>query len=247
MKRTALILALSIICTGLFAEGRDNPADGETRGPDRVFMPKGDFSAGVSFFYVDLFSDNSEYLMLVQNLNANATMMSLSPYLDYTYHDNKSVGLRVKYSSAKSGVSDADLSMLSDDLSLSVEDMTADSRSIQASVFHRVYAPLDKQRRIGVFTDISLGYSNTRSSFSYNSESLDSYSIASRVKFTVHPGIMVFVTNSISTHVSIGIGGASYNHVDYYKGGEIVGTRDFSKVHFMLDVLDISFGLSFHI
>ena len=58
---------------------------------------------------------------------------------------------------------------------------------------------------------------------------------------------MIFVTNSISTHVAIGIGGATYNHIDYYKKGEVVGTRDFSKVRFMLDILDISFGLSFHI
>lgn len=55
------------------------------------------------------------------------------------------------------------------------------------------------------------------------------------------------MTNSISTHVAIGIGGATYNHIDYYKKGEVVGTRDFSKVRFMLDILDISFGLSFHI
>ena len=247
MKRIAFILALSFICYGLFAEDKDHPTDGENRGTDRVFMPKGDFSAGASFFYVDLSSDNSEFLMLVQNLNANATMMSLSPYMDYTYRDNRSVGLKVKYSTATSGISDADLSMLSDDLSLSVEDFAADSRSIQTSVYHRAYSPLDKQCRIGVFTDISLGYSNTRTSFSYNSESLDSYSVSSRVKFAVHPGIMVFMTNSISTYVSIGIGGASYNHVDYYKGGELIGTRDFSKVRFMLDIMDISFGLSFHI
>ncbi len=246
MKRLVLIAALTFVCLGLSAGGKGDGAS-EGRGPDRVFMPKGDFSAGVSFFYVDLSSVNSEYMMLIQNLNANATMMSLSPYIDYTYRNNRSVGLRVKYSSAKGGVNDVDLSMLSDDLSLSVENIAADSRSIQTEFYHRAYAPLDKQSRIGVFTDISLGYSNTRTSFSYNTETLDSYSVAKRVKFAVHPGLMVFVTNSISTHVSIGIGGATYNHIDYFKHGEVVGTRDFSKVRFMLDVLDISFGLSFHL
>ena len=58
---------------------------------------------------------------------------------------------------------------------------------------------------------------------------------------------MVFVTNSISTQVAIGIGGANYNHIDYISSGEVVGTRDFSRVRFMLDVMDISFGLSFHL
>ncbi len=210
-------------------------------------MPKGDFSAGVQFFYVDLNSSDSEYLLLLQHLDANGTMMSLAPYLDYTYRDNRTVGLRAKYSNAKGGISNADFSMLSDDLSLSMSDIRASSRTVQAEVFHRSYAALDRHSRIGVFTDLSLAYSYTRTSFSYNEETLDTYSGASKIRLSVHPGLMIFMTNNISTHVSIGIGGATYNHVDYYKNGVVTGTRDYSKVHFMLDILDISFGLSFHI
>lgn len=230
----------------LMAAGR-SAKDSTLRGPDGVFMPKGDFSAGVSFFYVDLFSDNSEYMMLLQNLSANATAMSLSPYLDYTYRDNRSVGLRIKYSSANGGVDSADLSMLSDDLSFSIGDIASSARSFQAEIFHRSYAPLDARSRFGVFMDVSLGYQHTSTQFSYDETSLGTSSSADKVKFAVHPGLMVFVTNSISTQVSIGIGGANYNHIDYISGGEVVGTRDFSRVRFMLDVMDISFGLSFHL
>ena len=244
-----IVLILSILFSALCAEaaGRDSLSVAERRGPDRLFMPKGDFSFGAQFFYADLSSTDSEFLMLLQHFDADGSMMTLAPYLDYTYKDNRSVGLRAKYSSAQGGVSNADFSMLSDDLAVSLNDVCGDSRTVQTEVFHRAYAALDKKGRIGVFTDVSLGYSHTRTSFSYNEESLDSYSVADKVKVAVHPGLMIFVTNSISTHVSIGIGGATYNHIDYYKGGEIVGTRDFSKVRFMLDVLDISFGLSFHI
>ena len=247
MRRIALTLLLALSSLWLGAEDKGDDSPDIQRGPDRLFMPKGDFSAGVQFSYVDLFSNDSEYLMLLQHLDASGTMMTVAPYLDYTYRNNRTVGLRAKYSTAKGAVSNADLSMLSDDLSFSLSDIMADSRSIQTEGFHRAYAPLDKRSRFGVFTDVSLGYSYTRTSFSYNEESLDSYSAANRIKIAVHPGLMVFVTNSISTHVSIGIGGATYNHIDYYKNGEIVGTRDFSKVRFMLDILDISFGLSFHI
>lgn len=249
MKRIALtILMICFSSLSLLAEEKVKEAPTEEKqGPDRLFMPKGDFSAGAQFSYVDLLSNDSEYLMLVQHLDANATIMTFSPYLDYSYKNNRSVGLRAKYSSAKGGISKADLSMLSDDLSFSLNDIMADSRSIQAEIYHRAYAPLDKSSRFGVFTDVSLGYSHTRTSFSYNEESLDTYAIANRLKLAVHPGLMVFVTNSISTHVAIGIGGATYNHIDYYKNGEVVGTRDFSKVRFMLDILDISFGLSFHL
>lgn len=247
MKKFALIVSVLISALGLEAAERDSLSVSEKRGPDRLFMPKGDFSAGVQFFYADLTSTDSEYLMLIQHLDADGSMLTLASYCDYTYKDNRSLGLRAKYSSAQGGVSNADFSMLSDDLALSLSDIRADSRTIQAEVFHRAYAALDRKSRIGVFTEVSLGYSRTRTSFSYNEESLDSYSTADKLRLAVHPGLMIFVTNSVSTHVSIGIGGATYNHIDYYKDGEVVGTRDFSKVRFMLDVLDISFGLSFHI
>ena len=247
VKKIVLILSVLFSALSLEAAGKDSLSVAERRGPDKLFMPKGDFSAGAQFFYADLSSTDSEYLMLLQHLDADGSMMTIAPYFDYTYKDNRSVGLRAKYSSAQGGVSNADFSMLSDDLAVSLSDIRGDSHTIQAEVYHRAYAALDKKGRFGVFTDMSLGYSYTRTSFSYNEESLDSYSAANRVKFAVHPGLMIFVTNSISTHVAIGIGGATYNHIDYYKNGEIVGTRDFSKVRFMLDVLDISFGLSFHI
>ncbi len=245
MKKLTVALVLILSCLWLGAEDRE---DGPSAvGGNRVFMPEGDFSVGAQFSYLDLFSNDSEYLMLLQHLDASGSMMTVAPYLDFTYRDNRAVGLRMKYSTADGSVSNADFSMLSDDLSFSMSDIKADSRSIQAEVFHRSYAPLDKRSRFGVFMDVSLGYSYTRTSFSYNEESLDSHSAANRIRLAVHPGLMVFVTNTISTQVSVGIGGATYNHIDYYKNGEITGTRDFSKVRFMLDILDISFGLSFHI
>jgi hypothetical protein len=45
----------------------------------------------------------------------------------------------------------------------------------------------------------------------------------------------------------MGIGGVSYNNTKYIKGDEIIGTRNFSKANFKLDILDISIGLSIHL
>ena len=67
------------------------------------------------------------------------------------------------------------------------------------------------------------------------------------MKLSLHPGIVVFAMNNISMHVSMGIGGVSYNNTKYVKGGEVVGTRNFSKANFKLDILDISMGLAIHL
>ncbi len=248
MKRTALIPLLLIL--GLLPlrgqPGTDSLSVSGKRVRDRVFMPKGDVSAGIQFFYLDLASSNSEVMMILRSLDAVGSVLSVSPYFDYAYRDNRSVGIRSKYTAASGSVSNADLSMLSDGLEMSLQDITADSRTIQSELYHRTYAPLDSKGRFGVFTDIALSWSRSNTSFSYNAQSLDSRTVTDKLRIAVHPGLMIFVLNNLSTHVSIGIGGANYSKTDYIKDGEVSGSRYGSKVNFMIDILDISYGLSLH-
>jgi hypothetical protein len=144
-------------------------------------------------------------------------------------------------------VSQGDLDFLSDDLNFHVENLHANLTSYQAAVYHRSYIGLDNRGRIGLFNDIMLGYTNSKTAFVYNEETMDSHAKTHQVKLSLHPGIVVFAMNNVSMHVSIGIGGVSYNNTQYIKAGEVVGTRDYSKANFKLDVLDISMGMSIHL
>jgi len=211
------------------------------------FMPKGDISFGVSMNYLDLSSSDSNIMMLLQNFNGKASTFSFEPSFAYTYKDNKAIGGRIKYSTAVAGISSADLSLFSDDLSLSLEDIKADSRGVQFEAFHRSYMGLDKQGRFGLFNDISVSYSKTKSSFSYNAETLDTYSLNEKVRLGIRPGIMIFILNNVSTHVSLGVGGVSYNTTNYMKDGTSVGSRRFTKANFAPDLTDISFGMTIHL
>ena len=119
--------------------------------------------------------------------------------------------------------------------------------SVQTAVYHRSYIGLDNKGRIGLFSDIMLGYTSSKTKFIYNEQTQDTYTKTDQIKLSLHPGIVVFAMNNISTHVSMGIGGISYNHTKYIKNGETIGTRDYSKANFRLDILDISIGLSIHL
>lgn len=249
MKRAALIPMLLLLLGALPLAAEtisDSLAVSRKLPKDRIFMPKGDISAGVQFFYLDLAGSNAEILLLLQQLDATGSVMSVSPYFDYAYRDNRSVGIRSKYAAVTGGVSNADLSLLSDGLEMSLQDVKANSRTIQSEIYHRTYAPLDEKGRFGVFTDLALSWSRTNTSFSYNSETLDSRSVTDKLRLAVHPGLMIFVLNNLSTHVSIGIGGANYTKTEYIKDGEVTGRNCKSKVNFMIDILDISYGLSLH-
>lgn len=213
----------------------------------RLFISRGELGTGMQFSYLGFSSQDSELMMLLQNLDAYGRTFSVSPVFSYAVRDNKAVGMKLKYSKTDAGVSEADMSLLSDDLSMKVENIQAHSNSIQTSVFYRSYIGLDSKGRFGLFSDISLSYSHSRTSFSYDTESLGSHTLGNRLKLGIHPGLEVFVMNNVSTHFSIGIGGVSYTNSKYFKDNVFVGRRNVSGAKFLLDISDISMGLTIHI
>ena len=212
-----------------------------------LIIPKGEWQLGAQISHVSMSSDNSEYMLLLNNINATGSMTKVAPFVAYSYRDNRSIGLRFQYTSASGGVQSGDLSFLSDDLAFHIEDIHAEMTSTQTAIYHRSYIGLDSKGRIGLFSDITLGYTNGRTKFVYNEQTQDTHTQSNQVKLSLHPGIVVFAMNNVSTHVSIGIGGVSYNNTKYIKNGEVIGTRNFSKANFKLDILDISIGLSVHL
>ena len=224
----------------------DSTFDYSRRIAEKLFIAKGEYAVGLQFSYLDLSSSDSQLLMLLQNFDAYAKTMSIAPTVSYAIADNKALGLRLKYSNSDANVNSADLSLLSEDLSLNISDLRAHSNSIQAAVFYRSSIGLDDRGRFGLFTDLELSYSRTSTAFSYGSASLDSYTLSDKVRFSLHPGLEVFVMNNVSSFVSIGIGGASYTATRCIKAGEVIGRRDASNARFMLDVTDIAVGLFLH-
>lgn len=212
-----------------------------------LIIPKGEWQLGAQISHVSMSSDNSEYMLLLKNINANGSITKVAPFVAYSYRDNRSIGLRFQYTSASANVLEGDLDLLSDDLNFHVEDILADMSSVQTAIYHRSYIGLDSKGRIGLFGDLMLGYASSKTKFIYNEATQDSYTKTNQVKLSLHPGIVVFAMNNISTHASIGIGGVSYNNTKYIKNGEVIGTRNYSKANFRLDILDISIGLSVHL
>lgn len=210
----------------------------------RLFMPKGAKNFGVQFSYFDLTSTDSELMMIVQGLNAYGTYFSVAPYVSYTLKDNKSIGMKIRYSSGQAGINDADLSLLSDDLAISVQDVSGSTHSFMSEVFYRSYVGLDRQGRFGLFNDIALQYSNSKTAYSADSGNLDASTLSNKVKIAMRPGLEVFLMNNVSTLFSIGIGGISYTNTKYIKDGQTVGTNNVSHARFMLDLMDISMGMA---
>ncbi len=212
-----------------------------------LIIPKGEWQVGALISHVSFSSNDSEYLLIVQNLDANGSITKVAPFVAYSYRDNRSIGIKLQYSSANGNIREGDLDFLSDDLNFSVDDIRANMSSFQTAVYHRSYIGLDDRGRIGLFNDISLSYTNSKTVFTYNAETADTYTRSNQIKLSLQPGIVVFAMNNVSTHVSIGIGGVSYNNTKYIKAGEVIGTRNYSQAKFKLNVLDINIGVTIHL
>ena len=69
----------------------------QRRFTNRLIAPKGEWQAGLSVMYIDFNSSDSDYMLMLQGLNARASILTLAPQAAYTFRDNHAVGIRLNY------------------------------------------------------------------------------------------------------------------------------------------------------
>lgn len=217
----------------------------QRRFTSRLIAPKGEWQCGLSIMYADYDSNNSDYMLLLQGLNAKASMLRLVPEAAYTFKENHAVGVKFNYTKL-SGILDAATADLLGNLSLSVNNVNAVSNSMGGSVFQRTYVGIDKQGRFGIFWDYILGYTRTKTQFAAGGPS-SSYSLKQKVSLEFAPGVIYFPMNNISVQANISIADLSYSATKAYEGGNVVGSHMGWKAKAGLNLLNLSFGLTIHL
>ena len=211
---------------------------------NHLIAPKGEWQCGLSVMYADFSSADTEFMLVLQGLDARASMLRLSPEAAYTFADNHSVGVKFQYVNMN-GMIDSATADIMGNLSLSVGSLNAFSRSLTASVFQRTYVGLDDRGRVGIFWDYILGVTRSRTQFD-SGEPSDAYSVNKKIHLGFAPGIVYFPMNNVSVQASISLADLAYCNVSAYEGGELVGTRNTFKALASLNVLGLSFGLTVH-
>ncbi len=215
------------------------------------FIFKGEYIGGISASYLTMNGDNTEMFLLIDDLNASGTMVSVKPFVSYFYRDNRAIGVRFGYTSIDLQLDTATLDLGADnDISFDVPYIMYDDYSYSYGIFHRSYTSLDKKGNFALFADIDVEYSRGKSTFEYeNGDSISHVrSHNQSCSISLSPGISAFMFKNVSAAVSFQFGGFSYTNIKQYDAdGNYVGTRDASKMQFMFNVFQIKFGLNFHI
>ena len=217
----------------------------ENRFKNHLIVPKGSWQCGISVMYADFSSDNTEYMLMLQGLNANASMLRLAPEAAYAYSDNHAVGAKFQYTNMN-GMMDSMTADLLGNLSLSVSDINATSTTLGGAIFQRTYIGIDRRGRFGITWDYVLGYTRSNTHFTTADASL-SDSLKEKVSLSFAPGVVYFPMNNVSIQANISIADVSYAVTTAYDSGAPVGRHTGWRARASLNLLNLSFGLTIHL
>ncbi len=213
-----------------------------------LFIPKGQWSVGLTASYGEFNSKDVEILSVLKDFDFRGKMYSIRPYLSYFFTNNSSVGLKFNYTRGN-----ADLSSLSinfdDDINFSIRDVSYYSQSYGVSILYRHYVGLSRAKRFGVFNEVDLGFVGGASRFkrTIGGEVRDTRTSSTKAELNFSPGVSVFIMDAVSFNVSFGVFGVYLKNEKQTTDGINDGSRFSSGANFRFNIFNINFGLGVHI
>lgn len=216
------------------------------------FVYKGEVMLGLTASYGNLRADNSDIMLLFDNLNIGLRTATVKPFFAYAYRDNLAVGFRFGYEQIAGEVGNLDLNigLIADMENMGIANMGLRNESFSWSLFHRNYIGLDRRGTVGVIMEAELlcktGTTSIWSGSGDERTKSDSRNFAARLNF--NPGLAIYVMPQVCVTVTVGVGGLYYNNIRQFDmSGVETGRRDRSGLSFKLNLADIQVGIVAHL
>ena len=215
------------------------------------FVFKGEVMLGLTASHGRLNVEDSDLMLLLDNIDLGLNSTTVKPFLAYAYRDNRAVGMRFGYEYLRGDLGNVALNLGSAaDISFALGGVGLKNENYAWSIFHRNYIGLDRRGIIGAILETELLVKTGTTTFSMGSGESRDYSGSKNfaAKLKINPGVAVYVFPHVCVTVTVGIGGLTYNQIrqqDLY-GGE-TGRRDHSALKFKLNIADIQIGVVAHL
>ncbi len=215
------------------------------------FIYKGEVMLGLTASYGTISSEDSDFLLLLEHIDADGTMATVKPFFGYAYSDNHVLGARFGYTYINGDIGNLGFNLgEQNDISGSLSNMGYKSDNFTFALFHRSYVGLDPKGRFGLFAEFEASVMVGTSRFDYMSGDLPKGSNSNnfQAKLAFNPGMAVYVFPNVCATISFGLGGIQYSKVTQKNdAGETVGSREASKMRFRLNLADINIGMTIHL
>lgn len=200
---------------------------------------------GISFNYFKFDSDNSKILFgVMNNINYDASIFGVSPYIGYSFKDNQIVGMKVNYSRYYVNLDKLKFNM--GDAAVSLGDMKFKQNVYGISLFYRSYIGLDKEQRFGFFSEINTSAYNGDSYFiTGRGDNTDTYKTRiNTFDIGMSPGISVFVHRNVSFELSFNVVGFNYDKYVQSLNGKPKGKMEKSGANFRINPFNMNISLT---
>lgn len=216
------------------------------------FVFKGEVMLGLTASHGRLNVEDSDLMLLLDNIDLGINSTTVKPFLAYAYRDNRAVGMRFGYEYLRGDLGNVALNLGSAaDISFALGGVGLKSENYAWSIFHRNYIGLDRRGIIGAILESEvLVKTGSTSIFTTDAEGLPTSSTSRNfaAKINFNPGLAVYVFPEVCVTVTVGIGGLYYNNVRIMdEADRVVGRRDRTGLQFKFNIADIQIGVVAHL
>ena len=226
------------------------------------FAYAGEIALGLTVSYGTLSSDDTDYLLILDNLNLNGSIFTINPSVGYFFKDNMSAGGRFGLTHKQTerafgytninGTLDTGNFNLGEqnDVNLAFKNLHLQSSALSVGLYFRSYAGLDSKGHFGLFGEVDLSMKTGNSEFTYETEGTLRSTFSDDLKLSLgfNPGLAVYIFPNVCSTVSFGLGGIEYTKIKQKDAnGNEIGQRTASKMRFRLNLLNIRIGVTVHL
>lgn len=209
-----------------------------------LFIPKGQWSFGLSASYGELNTDDVQVLSILKDVDFKGKIYSIQPTVAYFIRNNQSIGLKLTYSRGTADLANLALDF-DDDINFTLKDVSYYTESYVIGAFYRNYVGLGRSKRFGIFNEVDLSFQSGASRFNrlYNDEPKSTKTTVTQASLNFSPGVAVFIQDNVAFNVSFGIFGLKWRKEHQLTDGVDEGTRFSSGANFRFNIFNINFGL----
>ncbi|MDE6086675.1 MAG: hypothetical protein K2G40_09790 [Muribaculaceae bacterium] len=213
-----------------------------------LFIPKGQWSFGLTASYGEFSSDDVQILSIIKDLDLNIKAYSIKPSISYTIRNNQSLGIKFDFTRMTGNLGSLSFDF-DDDMNFTIGDVSYYSQTYNAGIFYRNYVGLGRMKRFGVFNEVDLSFGSGSSRFKrrFNGEIKDTRTNITSASLNFSPGVAVFIMDNVAFNVSFGVFGLKLNHEKQITDGVEEGSRFTSGANFRFNIFNINLGMAIYI
>lgn len=243
----SLLLFFAFFSNGFAQEKTEKLEEFERDIESVVFVPKGQWIAGVSVSYTQSNQDKYQFLIL-EGISGNTYSFKISPMVLYAVKDDMALGGRFSYARSLTKVSDAEI-VLDSETSYDFDHLYRLSHNYYAAALMRNYFSIGKSKRFGFFneTQLQMGGGQTKLTTGVGTDLTGTYERNFSLNIGLAPGLSIFLNNYSALEVNVGLLGFNYTATKAVKDQIYVSRRNSKSANFRINLFSISFGATFYL